>query len=228
MTEGEDLLEAARAAGAEPVELLSAAGEGLGGTRSSRSCSTASRRSARAPAAIGVWRERWAEGLEAPSSTCTASPTRGTSAPSSAPPLRSSAARSRSGRTAPTRSAREAVRASMGAVFTQPLVRAELTETPAPRAALVAHGGEPLEALGRRRPCASAPSARGCPAEVVAACETRGDDPAARGRRVAQRRRGGGDRDAADIVARARDDGPGRGPRRGERRCMTQSSGSSR
>ena len=49
VTEGEDLLEAARAAGAEPVELLTAAGEGLGGTRSSRSCWTASPRSARAP-----------------------------------------------------------------------------------------------------------------------------------------------------------------------------------
>jgi len=40
-----------------------------------------------------------------------------------------------------------AVRASMGAVFSQPLVRGAIDATPEPRAALVAHGGEPLDAL---------------------------------------------------------------------------------
>ncbi len=37
----------------------------------------------------------------------------------------------------------KAVRASMGSVFAQPLARGEVGATPAPRAALVAHGGEP-------------------------------------------------------------------------------------
>ena len=41
----------------------------------------------------------------------------------------------------------KAVRASMGSIFAQPPARAGIEATPAPRAALVAHGGEGLEAL---------------------------------------------------------------------------------
>jgi RNA methyltransferase, TrmH family len=37
----------------------------------------------------------------------------------------------------------KAVRASMGSIFAQPLARGEVGQTPAPRTALVAHGGEP-------------------------------------------------------------------------------------
>jgi TrmH family RNA methyltransferase len=41
----------------------------------------------------------------------------------------------------------KAVRATMGSIFTQPLARAGIEDTPAPRIALVAHGGKPIEEL---------------------------------------------------------------------------------
>ena len=58
----------------------------------------------------------------------------------------------------------KAVRASMGAVFAQPLVRETVAATPRPRVALVAHGGEPHgRAAVRGDASASAQSARACP-----------------------------------------------------------------
>jgi TrmH family RNA methyltransferase len=41
----------------------------------------------------------------------------------------------------------KAVRSSMGSIFAQPVARAGVDETPAPRAALVAHGGSEPEAI---------------------------------------------------------------------------------
>ena len=97
----------------------------------------------------------------------------------------------------------KAVRASMGSIFAQPPLRAELGETPAPRAALVAHGGAGLEALAGAATLCLGAEREGLPAEVARRSARRGDDPAARRRcRVAQRRRRGGDRRAADIVGR--------------------------
>ena len=83
----------------------------------------------------------------------------------------------------------------MGSIFAQPPARAGLGETPAPRAALVAHGGAGLEALAGAATLCLGAEREGLPAEVLAGCEVDGDDPAARRRRrVAQRRRRGGDR----------------------------------
>ena len=92
--EGEDLLAAARDAGAEPVELLTSAGEGLGGTevesalldRVSR-LGSGTRRSASGASAGRMRRSR-------PASTSMASPTPATSGRSSAPPTRSPEGRS--------------------------------------------------------------------------------------------------------------------------------------
>jgi TrmH family RNA methyltransferase len=65
----------------------------------------------------------------------------------------------------------KAVRASMGSIFARPPRRAELGETPAPRVALVAHGGGGLEALeGAATVCLGA-EREGLPDEVVAACD---------------------------------------------------------
>ena len=75
----------------------------------------------------------------------------------------------------------KAVRASMGSVFAQPPLRAGLEATPAPRAALVAHGGEGLEALAGAATVCLGAEREGLPAEVLAACEVAGDDPAAAG-----------------------------------------------
>jgi TrmH family RNA methyltransferase len=67
----------------------------------------------------------------------------------------------------------KAVRASMGSIFGQPIAPGDVGETPAPRAALVAHGGEPLLALeGATTLCLGA-EREGLPDEVLAVCETR-------------------------------------------------------
>jgi RNA methyltransferase, TrmH family len=145
--EGEDLLAAARAARQEPVELLTAAGEGLGGTEVEPALLARFSHLGSGTRAIGVWRERWAERPVAPCTYLhgvvdpgnvgtvirTAHALVGGSVvigPESADPY-----------------GPHAVRASMGAVFAEPLVRGGIDQTPEPRAALVAHGGEPLDAL---------------------------------------------------------------------------------
>src|SRR5262249_17893218 len=64
--EGEDLLAAARRAGAEPRELPTAAGEGLGGTEVEPALLARVSNLGSGTRAIGVWREIWAEEVEAP------------------------------------------------------------------------------------------------------------------------------------------------------------------
>ena len=66
-----------------------------------------------------------------------------------------------------------AVRASMGAVFAEPLVRGGIEVTPKPRAALVAHGGEPLEALDGAATLCLGAEREGLPAEVIEQCDVR-------------------------------------------------------
>src|SRR6476620_11240725 len=66
VAEGEDLLTAALAAGREPVELLTAAGEGLGGTEVEPALLDRVSSLGSGTRAIGIWRESWAEQAEAP------------------------------------------------------------------------------------------------------------------------------------------------------------------
>jgi TrmH family RNA methyltransferase len=66
----------------------------------------------------------------------------------------------------------KAVRASMGSIFGQPLARAALEETPVPRAALVAHGGEGLAALESAATLCLGAEREGLPPEVLAACDS--------------------------------------------------------
>ena len=130
VTEGEDLLAAARDAGAEPVELLTAAGEGLGGTEVEPALLAQVSKLGSGTRAIGVWREAWADQPVAPcvylygvsdpgnvgTVVRTANALVGGSVvlgPDSADPYGA-----------------HAVRASMGAVFAEPLVRGEIDATP--------------------------------------------------------------------------------------------------
>jgi RNA methyltransferase, TrmH family len=171
--EGEDLLAAARAAGAEPVELLTAAGEGLGGTEVEPALLARVSKLGSGTRTIGVWPERWAEEPVAPcvylhavsdpgnvgTVIRTANALVGGSVvlgPDCADPY-----------------GPHAVRASMGALFHEPLVRGGSDLTPGPRAALVAHGGEPLEALqGMATVCLGA-ERDGLPAEIAERCDVR-------------------------------------------------------
>jgi TrmH family RNA methyltransferase len=66
----------------------------------------------------------------------------------------------------------KAVRASMGSIFGQPLARAEVGATPAPRAALVAHGGSGPDALDGARTFCLGAEREGLSAEVLAQCDT--------------------------------------------------------
>ena len=67
----------------------------------------------------------------------------------------------------------KAVRATMGSIFSQPPTRAGIETTREPRAALVAHGGDALDALeGAATVCLGA-EREGLPDEVLAGCERR-------------------------------------------------------
>jgi RNA methyltransferase, TrmH family len=171
--EGEDLLTAARAAGAEPVELLTAAGEGLGGTEVEPALLDRFSKLGSGTRVIGVWRERWAEqpippclylhGVSDPGNVGTVIRTThalvGGSVvlgPDCADPF-----------------GPHAVRASMGAVFTEPLVRADIEATPKPRAALVAHGGEPLEGLDGAATICLGAEREGLPEQAAELCDVR-------------------------------------------------------
>ena len=70
----------------------------------------------------------------------------------------------------------KAVRASMGAVFAAPPIRAELAATPVPRLALIAHGRRRRSTRrsppsDRSGPLSWGPSARACRREVEVACD---------------------------------------------------------
>jgi len=71
----------------------------------------------------------------------------------------------------------KAVRASMGSIFSQPPVCAGVEATPEPRAALVAHGGEGLEALDGAATLCLGAEREGLPAEVLDACAVRATIP---------------------------------------------------
>jgi len=169
--EGEDLLAAARAAGQEPVELLTAAGEALGGTEVEPGLLARFSQLGSGTRAIGVWREQWAEEPIAPCVYL-----HGVSDPGNVGTVIRTAQALVGGSVAigPATAdpyGPQAVRASMGAVFSEPLVRTGVDETPEPRAALVAHGGEALEALdGAATVCLGAERA-GLPADVLDHCE---------------------------------------------------------
>jgi RNA methyltransferase, TrmH family len=169
--EGEDLLTAAREAGAEPVELLTAAGEGLGGTEVEPALLDRCATLASGTRVIGVWREIWADGAEAPCVYL-----HGVSDPGNIGTVIRTAHALAGGSVVLGPDCADpfgphAVRASMGGVFTEPLLRGGIDATPEPRAALIAHGGEPLEALeGAATICLGA-EREGLPPTTVERCD---------------------------------------------------------
>ena len=66
ITEGEDLVEAGRAAGVEPSVLLTAAGSGLGGEEVGADLLADASALGSGTRAIAVWPQRWAEEIEPP------------------------------------------------------------------------------------------------------------------------------------------------------------------
>ena len=173
ITEGEDLLEAARAAGAEPLELLTAAGEGLGGTEVEPALLAQVSKLGSGTRAIGVWRESWSDEASAPCVYL-----HGVSDPGNVGTVIRTANALVGGSVILGPDCADpygahAVRASMGAVFAETLIRASIEATPGPRAALVAHGGEPIEALEEAATLCLGAEREGLPAEVADWCEVR-------------------------------------------------------
>jgi TrmH family RNA methyltransferase len=171
--EGEDLLAAARAAGVEPIELLTAGGEGLGGTEVEPALLAGVSKLGSGTRTIGVWQERW---VDQPVPPCVY--LHGVSDPGNVGTVIRTALALVGGSVVLGPECADpygphAVRASMGAIFAEPLLRGEIDATPGPRAALVAHGGEPIEALdGAATVCLGA-EREGLPAEVVERCDVR-------------------------------------------------------
>jgi TrmH family RNA methyltransferase len=169
-TEGEDLLAAGRAAGAEPRFLLTAPGAGLGGEEVEPQLLGDVTSLGSGTRAIAVWPLRWADGAQAPclylhgvgdpgnvgTIIRSADALLGTSVllgPDCADPF-----------------SPKAVRASMGSIFSRPPLRAEIGATPEPRAALVAHGGAGLDALAGAGTICLGAEREGLPQEVLASC----------------------------------------------------------
>jgi TrmH family RNA methyltransferase len=170
-TEGEDLLEAGLAAGAEPRFVLAAAGSGIDGEEVEPELLADVSMLGSGTRALAVWPLRWAEqttspcfylhGVGDPGNVGTIIRTLdalvgGSVAlgPATVDPF-----------------APKAVRASMGSIFSRPPVRVELEGTPEPRVALVAHGGQELDTLAGAATVCLGAEREGLPDEVVAACD---------------------------------------------------------
>jgi RNA methyltransferase, TrmH family len=189
LTEGEDLLEAGLAAGAQPRLLLSAAGSGIGGLEVEPELLAQSSALGSGTRVIAAWEQHWAERVEGP--VCVYLHAVGDPANVGAV-IRSARALVEGtvvlGPGCADPFSPKAVRASMGAIFAQPLMRGSVGDTPEPRLALLAHGGDwPLPLLGTGSDMSGGEAAaidssstvticlgserEGLPQEVVEACE---------------------------------------------------------
>lgn len=177
VTEGEDLLEAGLAAGAEPRFALVAAGSGLGGEEVEPELLGEASSLGSGTRAIAVWPEAWANEAIAP---CVylhgiADPGNVGAIVRSAHALLGGTVVLGPGCADPFGS--KAVRASMGSLFAQPLLRAGVEATPEARGALVAHGGAPLAELNDVATLCLGAERGGLPPEVLARCEVEATIP---------------------------------------------------
>jgi RNA methyltransferase, TrmH family len=172
-TEGEDLLEAGLAAGADPRFVLVAAGSGIDGEEVESGLLDDVSSLGSGTRVIAVWPMRW---TESPTNPCfylhgvgdpgnvgtiirTVDALNGSTVvlgPDCADPFSPKAAR-----------------ASMGSIFSQPPTKADLEGTPAPRVALVPHGGEELDTLASVATVCLGAEREGLPDAVLAGCDRR-------------------------------------------------------
>ncbi len=172
VTEGEDLLAAGLAAGAEPQLLLSAAGSGLEGDEVEPELLASVSTLGSGTRVIVAWEQRWTHSAK-PSCVYL----HGVSDPGNVGAIIRTAHALLEGSVALGPGCADpfspkAARASMGSIFGQPLVRAVVDDTPAPRVALVAHGGEGLDALGPASTLCLGAEREGLSADVLERCDT--------------------------------------------------------
>jgi RNA methyltransferase, TrmH family len=169
--EGEDILEAGLAAGAEPRLLLSAAGSGIGGLEIEPELLASCSALGSGTRVITAWEQRWAARAEGPVCVylhAVGDPANVGAVIRSAQALVEGTVVLGPGCADPF--SPKAVRAAMGSVFAVPLVRAEVGETPQPRVALVAHGGAAIDVSSPVTICLGA-EREGLPPQVLEACE---------------------------------------------------------
>jgi TrmH family RNA methyltransferase len=181
VAEGEDLLAAADAAGWEPLARLVAEGSGLKGEEVRPHLLAGVSQLGSGTRALGVYAQRWAPapvgplclalwGVNDPGNVGTA--LRGA--------LAFGAASVALGPGTADPYGPKAVRASMGALFEVPLARVrDAGQLPGRRIALVAHGGEQLEAADGAMTLVVGAEREGLPDEVVAACDATATIPVA-------------------------------------------------
>jgi RNA methyltransferase, TrmH family len=173
VAEGEDLLEAADAAGWEPLTRLVAEGSGLEGVEVTPHLLAQVSQLGSGTRALAVYAQRWAPapngplclalwGVNDPGNVGTA--LRGA--------LAFGAASAALGPGTADPYGPKAVRASMGALFEVPLVRVRtVDELPGRKIALVAHRGDPLVAPDDEVTLVVGAERDGLPDEIVSACD---------------------------------------------------------
>ena len=170
-TEGEDLLEAGLAAGAEPRFVLVAAGSGVEGDEVEAGLLADVSSLGSGTRVIAVWPLTWVEepatpcfylhGVSDPGNVGTI--IRTVDALVGAPVVL--------GPDCADPFSPKAVRASMGSIFTQPPIRAGVEATQGPRAAMVAHGGEGLAGLAGACTVCLGAERQGLPEQVLTQCD---------------------------------------------------------
>jgi RNA methyltransferase, TrmH family len=170
-TEGEDLVQAGLAAGAEPRFLLSAAGSDLGGEEVESELLAEVSALGSGTRAIAVWPLAWASEASSPCVYL-----HGVADPGNVGAIVRTAHALAGGAVVLGPDCADpfgpkAVRASMGSVFGQPLLRAGIEVTPGPRAALVAHGGDGLGPLSDVATVCLGAEREGLPPEVLDECD---------------------------------------------------------
>jgi TrmH family RNA methyltransferase len=178
-TEGEDLLAAGLAAGAEPRFVLVAAGSGLEGEEVPPGLLADVSSLGSGTRVIAVW--------PVPGSSTDFSPDAGDNLPEPCIYLHGVGDPGNVGTIVRTVDALldgrvalgpecadafspKAVRASMGSVFSSPPIQAGIEATPEPRVALVAHGGQELDSLAGAATICLGAEREGLPDAVVAQC----------------------------------------------------------
>jgi RNA methyltransferase, TrmH family len=176
-SEGEDLLEAGLAAGAEPRFVLVAAGSGLAGEEVEPELLAGVSSLGSGTRAIAVWPRNWSPAASAPCVYL-----HGVGDPGNVGTIIRTVDALIDGPVVLGPDCADpfspkAVRASMGSLFSQPPVKGDLTTTTAPRVALVPHGGEGLDTLAGAATICLGAEREGLPDEVIAQCDRRATIP---------------------------------------------------